>query len=30
MKNKNLLNGLSWKIIESYFKEKYLTCLVRH
>ena len=30
MKNKNLLNGLSWKIIESYFKEKYLTRLVRH
>ena len=30
MKKKNLLNGLSWKIIESYFKEKYLTRLVRH
>ena len=30
MNSKNTLNDLSWKIIESYFKEKYLTRLVRH
>ena len=30
MEPKNTLNDLSWKIIESYFKEKYLTRLVRH
>ena len=30
MDSKNTLNDLSWKIIESYFKEKYLTRLVRH
>ena len=27
---KKKYNNISWKIIESYFKDKYLTRLVRH